>query len=367
MDLINQKVLHKAFGEGIVVAQDGTLLTVSFGGMEKSFRYPDSFENFLEAEDEALAATIKSELQKINSDKMEIEEQKRFHDEQIRERLKKLEEPVHPHLKSVLGGKTDSQKKSSSSLQADSRSIAFKCNFCDGGKVEAECIGYSGICSDKMIKYNIKDAKRSRCVAEDCKCLKYFNGEISREELDKSADDDTFMCYESSLSKDWRIGAGVTQTGENAGASRKISKIVKDSLAVLTTTLPKSEESMRIIFAVFLVDSVAAGDDSSEGTVSASSAYRIMLTPEEAVKIRFWNYYANKTASRKPMWGSGVFRYIDCETSALILRDIADIKKGKDDEADAISLFDYYCRINCINPAELGAPSGTLTQTTEAE
>ena len=43
MQLVNQKVIHKAFGEGTVIAQDGDYITVQFSAKESRFIVPDIY------------------------------------------------------------------------------------------------------------------------------------------------------------------------------------------------------------------------------------------------------------------------------------------------------------------------------------
>lgn len=53
--------------------------------------------------------------------------------------------------------------------------IAFKLNYCDGGKdSDLERIGFHGICSDKMIKYNV-EKPRAWCSNDDCVCKQYYD------------------------------------------------------------------------------------------------------------------------------------------------------------------------------------------------
>lgn len=62
MDLINQAVTHKVFGEGVITGQDARHVTVSFGdGSSKQFAYPGSFGQFLTLADSGLQAAVASE------------------------------------------------------------------------------------------------------------------------------------------------------------------------------------------------------------------------------------------------------------------------------------------------------------------
>jgi len=47
MDLIGKKVIHSKFGEGIVVKQEDTHISVRFGEQCKKFIYPGCFNVYL--------------------------------------------------------------------------------------------------------------------------------------------------------------------------------------------------------------------------------------------------------------------------------------------------------------------------------
>lgn len=70
MNLISEEITHKVFGEGNVVAQDGSIITIDFNNDTKKFVYPDAFGKFITLTDKKAAKT----LQKIISER-EIKEQ----------------------------------------------------------------------------------------------------------------------------------------------------------------------------------------------------------------------------------------------------------------------------------------------------
>ena len=43
----NLEVKHKSFGDGLVISNNGKYMTVKFATTQKTFVYPDAFENFL--------------------------------------------------------------------------------------------------------------------------------------------------------------------------------------------------------------------------------------------------------------------------------------------------------------------------------
>lgn len=65
MDIVNQKVRHGRFGEGVVVEQHSNELFVEFeSGDTIRFAYPAAFEKFLTAEDERVQNGIIDEIKK---------------------------------------------------------------------------------------------------------------------------------------------------------------------------------------------------------------------------------------------------------------------------------------------------------------
>ncbi|MGN0174521.1 MAG: hypothetical protein ACI39F_08780 [Acutalibacteraceae bacterium] len=62
MNLLNLKVKHSVFGEGVVMKVSGNYMTVKFAVKESKFVYPDSFEKFITAEDASIQAAIIEEI-----------------------------------------------------------------------------------------------------------------------------------------------------------------------------------------------------------------------------------------------------------------------------------------------------------------
>ena len=62
MVLDNIQVVHKSFGDGVIVEHVGKYITVDFGVAKKKFVYPDAFENFLKLSDDTLSAEIQVDI-----------------------------------------------------------------------------------------------------------------------------------------------------------------------------------------------------------------------------------------------------------------------------------------------------------------
>ena len=341
--MVGQIVIHKSFGEGTVVKLEGSRITVRFSDVDKTFAYPYAFNGFLEAQDTKVMDEIEKEINESEANRLikleeanKAAEARQIKNEQT-ERIKR--QRVHPRT-----------------------NIAFKCNYCDGG-MTLDCIGFKGVCSDEMIRHNIQTEHHVWCCSEDCTCRHYFDGVISRADLEKFMSEEghgSFVCYESSMLKNWRASAGIVQTGANKGKPMRLVKVQTNSLAVLTTRKPGSSDDNRFIFAVFLVDEAHEGDNWDEGYVTTRSEYKIEMKPWEAPHLKFWNYYYNPNAPELIKFGSGLHRYLSDDQAAQILRDITVIKKGTLDEDLAERFYKRFCDINNIDSEKLLEPNGAL-------
>lgn len=268
MNLLNQIVVHRVFGEGVITGQNDNYFSVTFSQGEKKFIFPDSFDSYLKAKDSTVAVEVEKHLERWHEEKQRAQQVKESQLKQIQERLSYAKDHTPTATKKKLYPRAN---------------IAFKCNFCDGGQSDIQ-IGYDGICSDPVIYNNIKVENRTWCNSDESACRKYLIGEITRQELDALCKDDGFVCYESQMLRNWKALAGIVQTGENKGKPMRLNQVQPNSLCILTTRDPESTESERYIFAAFLVDETYEGDGKDEGYVTTRSEYKIKLTPKEARK-----------------------------------------------------------------------------------
>ena len=317
-DLLNKQVKHISWGIGDVIEQTNTYINVRFDIGDKKFQYPDAFEKFL--------ICLDTELQNMIAKELYIKKQKEENERKTALMMKQLEES--------LKSKTDNRSHVKKTYPK--ANIAFKCNFCDGGS-EENGIGFVKACSDSIINYNIETAHHSWCCNEDSPCHKYYIGDISRKELDSYLKNGEFVCYESQMLSNWTAFAGFNLSGENKYKPMKLKKV---------KTPPESE---RFVFGVFLVDEAYEGDNRDEGYVTTTSKYKLCLSREQATKILFWNYYRNENAPDKIVWGQGLHRYVSDVQAACILKDIADIKKGTNEENLANEFLEHFCKINKLD------------------
>lgn len=337
MDIIGKEVLHKTLGVGTIIGQEGKTLSVHFESKDTKFIYPDAFKQHLTFVDPDASSQMANELAAIE------EEKKAAY-------IAKMAAPVELPVEKIKKHK-----------RVEKPNIAFKCNYCDGG-IKENGIGFYGICSDAIIYNNIEVEHKTWCSAEECPCLQFMNGQITRMELEDVLANGDLVCYESQMLREWKAMAGVVQNGDRKGQPMHLSGVQTNSLCVLTTREPYTTEEDRFIFAVFLVDQTYDGDDLDEGFVSTQSKYKIKLTTEQAHQMPFWRYHANEKQPEVAVWSSGLHRYINDEQAVQILRDIVEIKKGTEEENLAREFFETFCTITKIKSESLGAPRGALCQ-----
>ena len=350
--MIGRQVKHKSFGLGTIIGCEAGRITVDFSGTKRLFQFPEAFERFLTTDDAVLHNLVADAFRKKTEARQKAEEELQKAKEAEQAKMLRAAQAYSDVPFPVSANPLPSKKQ----LLGTENSIAFKCNFCDGGSSETR-IGFCGKCSDWMIHYNIEKAKHVWCSTGSI-CKKYYDMRISRKELDDYVEPngEYTACYESDLFDKWKMYAGIYQNGERAGKSIRMTKVDRGGLAVLTTRRPSDREQDRFIFAVYMVDSAFRGDDKNEGWVSADPVWRIELAPGQAEKILFWKYYFNRKKTDKIVFGSGLYRYLTDIESAQILRDIAIVK----DDDFSKAFFIHFCEVHGIEPGNLVAPSGAL-------
>ena len=335
MNIIGKSVIHKIWGVGTVIKLEGKTLLVHFESKDAKFIYPDAFKQYLTFVDS-------SDTEEMNTELCAVEEQKKA------ELTTKVSTPTD-----IFVGKVQKYKR------VEKPNIAFKCNYCDGG-IKENGIGFYGVCSDAIIYNNIQVERKTWCCSEECPCLQFTNGEISRQELEDIVADGGLVCYESQMLREWKALAGIIQNGDRKGQPMHLNNVQTNSLCVLTTREPGATEEERFIFAVFLVDQTYDGDDLDEGYVSTKSKYKLKLTAEQAHRMHFWRYHANEKQPNVVAWNSGLHRYISDVQAAQILRDIVRLKRDTEDEALALEFYETFCAIAKISSEDLSEPNGAL-------
>ncbi|MFA1822096.1 malate synthase [Virgibacillus oceani] len=94
MNLLNEEITHKVYGEGDVVDQDESFITIEFNQEVKKFVYPDAFGKFITLKDPDTAKSLKKVISERKAEKEELEKKRKAEKErqaleqQRREKLK---------------------------------------------------------------------------------------------------------------------------------------------------------------------------------------------------------------------------------------------------------------------------------------
>lgn len=96
MNLLHEEVTHKVFGEGEIVAQDESTITINFNQDTKKFVFPDAFGKFITLKNRETAKTLKELIEKREMERAKLEKQR----EEERER-KELEQQLKEKLKNA--------------------------------------------------------------------------------------------------------------------------------------------------------------------------------------------------------------------------------------------------------------------------
>lgn len=364
MYLIGEKVSSVKYGVGKIINIEGGYMTIQFPEKVRTFKYPDAFRKYITLVNNSL----QTEMFAIATATVEEKEKnlQREKDKSLKEVMQSVKSDKAAAQKGSPGKRTGVVAKAGGAVSSEekrysSKNIAFKCTYNDGG-VEENGIGFIKICSDDLIgKYAKKEG--IWCSNWECPCKDYYDGKISRRELDAIHERGNMVCYECVMLIDWIAQAGTHRPSRHREEiSLKIKNAFKNSLGILTTRVPNSKEKDRFIFAIFIIKDFFEGDEYTPGYVSAHPKYRLMFTLEEGRKMPFWKYHSNKKQPSRPLWATGLFRYIPEDEGVQILRDAAKIKKGSKDELLANDFLRFYCHENRLDSDQIGEAQGALTR-----
>ena len=203
VELSGVNIKHKSFGVGKVIEQTDTYLKIEFPVGTKQFQFPEAFEKFLQCEN--------SNIQNIVLEALEVKRKKKQNSKTEARRTSSFIKLKHCQTIRTR-------------QKTYPRNIAFKCNYCNGGLAE-NGIGYICACTDEMIDYNIEVAQHNWCCDDDSPCKQYYDGLITRKELDSISEEDGFVCYESQMLRNWTAFAGFALTKENHQRPMKLNKV----------------------------------------------------------------------------------------------------------------------------------------------
>ncbi len=94
MNLINEEITHKVFGEGDIVDQDESFITVKFNDGIKKFIYPDAFGKFITLQNRETSKSLKKIISKREMEKEQLEKKR---EEEKRQQM--LEQQLRAKIK----------------------------------------------------------------------------------------------------------------------------------------------------------------------------------------------------------------------------------------------------------------------------
>ena len=83
MNLINEEITHKVFGEGNIVEHEDSIITIDFKTDIKKFVYPDAFNEFITLNDKEIAKSLKKIFLKRELEEEILEKQREEEKEQL--------------------------------------------------------------------------------------------------------------------------------------------------------------------------------------------------------------------------------------------------------------------------------------------
>ncbi len=221
--------------------------------------------------------------------------------------------------------------------------VAVKCTYNNGG--EGGFVGFNGTCSEDIIKENTRN--HVWCSQPECLCTQYVNEGFRGERPQ-------YPCLESTLFKDWQFGAGTYHTGKRRGQPKK-AHLDKGGICFLTTRFPGDKEEDRKIIGLYRIGKVTSFED-EETKFFADKTNRIRLPLEEAKQLFFWDYYSIN--SDKPLWGSGLLRYLDDGQVKKILFDLEQTVQSNQHKEILKELLDVFINVEVSGKGQktIGVP-----------
>ena len=198
--MTGRQVKHRTFGIGSIIGYENGKITVDFSGTIRLFKFPESFERFLTTDDAILQDMVADAIMENAKAREKAEEERRMAKEAEEAAAREAAQAVS-RIPFPVPERTHTAEHQA---HGDIASVAFKCNFCDGG-ASTTCIGFRGKCSDPMIRYNIEQAKHVWCSTGSV-CKSYYDGRIGRAELDLFNDSGSWYsaCYDTNLNLEQR-------------------------------------------------------------------------------------------------------------------------------------------------------------------
>ena len=152
-------------------------------------------------------------------------------------------------------------------------------------------------------------------------------------------------CFEN-----WNVSAGTYSSGYSKGEPRVPDRMKPNSMCVLTVRPEGRPESERVVMGMFMAEDTFEGSACEDGLISAHPQYRLQLEKDQ--RVLFWPYVTEEENKKK--WGNTTLKYLPNTTAEKILSEVRVRLRNTDREELAEEFYQYYCRLNRLQPTKIG-------------
>lgn len=299
MELLNLKVKHRKFGEGVIISNDNDKVIVHFPDInsDKKFVYPDAFEKFLQIDDKCVEESAKQGIAKMQEEIKEKQEEKKKKEEQ--EKIKRLEEELLQEF--IVANQSKIEKTSHKRKKVPIKK-------------------YSNIALKKDMSEAILEEEAADILKE---------GRISITFQDKKKE----------------INQWLDQT--------------KGTFGIITSVPLGENESARMISGIFMTTSFHMESEDG-GNIILNNQYKIALTLEEMKKIKFWEFYFNPEEPTAIKFSGEDYCYFSDNQAAQILLKIYEVKENEKEKQLVGACLDYFCKVKRLDLCKLEKAEGPL-------
>ena len=152
-------------------------------------------------------------------------------------------------------------------------------------------------------------------------------------------------CFQS-----WSVSTGTYASGYSKGEPRIPDRMKPNSMCLLTVRPEGKPEAERIITGLFMTEDTFEGKECEEGIINAHPEYRRQLNENQCLK--FWPFVTEEENKKK--WGNTTLKYLPNTTGEQILSKVRTVLKETDQGPLAEEFYQYYCRLNRLQPTKIG-------------
>src|SRR5699024_7781550 len=240
MNLINEEITHKIFGEGKIVKLDEYIITIDFENDVKDFVYPDVFREFVTLKNADVAKSLNEIL-------VQREEEKAAHDRKIE--AKKMEQIAE----------NKRREKMRNHKIHESSQIVFSLDEEEEQNVFTDWTIFTG-----RVQSGKNEGKQNRVTHLSTNSAAVMT--VRRDDEDKT-----------NVVTDWTNFTRRVQSSKNEGKPNRVTRLSPNSAAVMTVRRDDEDETNRKILGLYMVEESFFGNQIDDGMISAHPEFRIEL------------------------------------------------------------------------------------------